>query len=531
MGMKPLSMCTSIVGIADVGLRSVVRELLIPLKLRDIKYVSDTDGINQAFQYKADVDFIVVQDDLPPDGGSLVVAKYVRWGKMSGNHEVPIISIGWEWTPERLLEIRRAGINEVIAMPTTVNMVQRKIVSAIDTKRPFISMTDYRGPCRRRGSAGFQGPFRRAADRLAEQINNALEISERKAEKQKKLDGAVKIDKHPVNSAAIVRRPTPNSHISSDAKKLKPWSLSDFGEKAKAKSPQQTPLDSLPSKAIQQTDSNDDHNSVVPVNPAQTPDIKALSDHNVGVQSPNLPQEQADPTLPTSDTPRSSEEKTSRLTILDNAEQGGKAAPQPVNVKPQDKPAFASSPAPPQSPSNHPSSEMDKGLLAPMQPPVGRVERSEGNTPASPAVMSSAPASPTEMPIHQDPASRSASPKEQANGPAKIQTGTHMPTPNTHPSKPDSEMDDQQRPKSAPITQANHGSVGQGISSNTGGDPTPSLANKETSPSISSSSPRSPEHNQHQPTDVNAIPNVSESNSAPKSQADLLKLLQTKKKK
>ncbi len=38
--MRPLSACTSIVGIADTGLRMVVRELLITLKLRDIEYAA-----------------------------------------------------------------------------------------------------------------------------------------------------------------------------------------------------------------------------------------------------------------------------------------------------------------------------------------------------------------------------------------------------------------------------------------------------------------------------------------------------------
>ncbi|WP_239988816.1 chemotaxis protein CheY [Paramagnetospirillum kuznetsovii] len=130
------------------------------------------------------VDLIISQNDIP-GGGSVAIARFVRWEMPAPAKTLPIISLGRDWTPELLLETREAGICEVIAMPTSLMAVQAKLLSAMDGKRPFISTATYRGRCRRRRSSkGYQGPFRRAEDRIAEQLNQAVEKSERRAIRQ-----------------------------------------------------------------------------------------------------------------------------------------------------------------------------------------------------------------------------------------------------------------------------------------------------------------------------------------------------------
>ena len=235
--MKPLSACTSIVGIADTGLRMVVRELLTTLKLRDIEYVSDTDTLLQTFQHKPGVDLIILQHDLPSGGGSLGVAKSVRWGKMSPNRNVPIVTIGRDWTPQKLIDVREAGINEVIAMPTAMQTVQRKLTSALNPEWPFISVDDYRGPSRRRRTTGHQGPFRRAVDRIAEQLHNAEDKSARRTETLEKLAAARPPEERPASTAASSpphsRQPEPVLEIPAEAKFLAQGRLNDFDGKSK----------------------------------------------------------------------------------------------------------------------------------------------------------------------------------------------------------------------------------------------------------------------------------------------------------
>ncbi len=179
--MNKQVMCNSIIGISDAGLRRVIRELLNATKVQIIDTLSNAEAVIFAFRSNPQIDLIITESNLP-SGGALAIAKFVRWDKSSPNPILPLTAIGQGWTPESLNEIRDAGICEVIAMPTSLKAVQKKIYSALDGKRQFISIEDYRGRCRRRRTAsGYQGPFRRAADRIAEQVSTAQEKASRRA--------------------------------------------------------------------------------------------------------------------------------------------------------------------------------------------------------------------------------------------------------------------------------------------------------------------------------------------------------------
>ena len=190
--MKPFSACRGLIGIADGGLRRVLRELLLGVKMHEIEFLADVGALTQAIRASHQAfDLIITQNDLP-GGGSSAVARCVRWDMPAPVNMLPIITIGRDWTPEMLAEVREAGICEIIAMPTSLMAVQAKLVSAMDGKRPFLSTATYRGRCRRRRSAkGYQGPFRRAEDRIAEQLNSAVEKSERRAVRQEQQGGAL----------------------------------------------------------------------------------------------------------------------------------------------------------------------------------------------------------------------------------------------------------------------------------------------------------------------------------------------------
>jgi hypothetical protein len=190
--MKPFSACRGLIGIADGGLRLVLRELLLGVKMHECEFLADVGGVVHAIRASHQAfDLIIIQNDLPGGGGS-AVARCVRWDMSAPVNILPIISIGKEWTLEMLAEARDAGICEIIAMPTSLMAVQAKLVSAMDGKRPFLSTAMYCGRCRRRKSAkGYQGPFRRAEDRIAEQLNSAVEKSERRAVRQEQQGGAL----------------------------------------------------------------------------------------------------------------------------------------------------------------------------------------------------------------------------------------------------------------------------------------------------------------------------------------------------
>jgi len=182
--MKALPACKGFVAIADSGLRRVLRELLLGVKMCEVEFFADAEAVVYALRGNPAVDLIIAQSDLP-GGGCAAIARFVRWKLPTGVNTLPIISVGRDWTRETLIETREAGICEIIAMPTSLQAVQVKLLSALDPKRAFISTDIYRGRCRRRKSSkGYQGPFRRAEDRVAEQLNQAEKRSARLAERQ-----------------------------------------------------------------------------------------------------------------------------------------------------------------------------------------------------------------------------------------------------------------------------------------------------------------------------------------------------------
>ncbi len=118
-----------------------------------------------------------MQHDLP-GGGGLLVNKFVRWDRNSPSKTIPVIAIGFNWTRQDVMDCFYAGINEVIALPTSLHTIQRSILSGIYSERPFISTPSYCGPDRRRGMArGFHGPFRRLADTIATEVASAANKS------------------------------------------------------------------------------------------------------------------------------------------------------------------------------------------------------------------------------------------------------------------------------------------------------------------------------------------------------------------
>ncbi|CAA7624337.1 hypothetical protein MCP1_430017 [Candidatus Terasakiella magnetica] len=426
--MKPLSACASIVGIADTGLRMVIRELLITLKLRDIEYVSDTDTLLQTFQHKPGVDLIIMQHDLPPGGGCLDVAKSVRWGKMSPNRNVPIVTVGRDWTPQKLVDVREAGINEVIAMPTAMQTVQRKLTSALDPERPFVSVDDYRGPSRRRRTTGHQGPFRRAADRIAEQLHDVEDKSARRTEKLEKLAAARPPEERPPLSAPPSslpsRRPEPALEIPAEAKFLAQGRLNDFDGKSKGAHPPQSQRAPSPRTEYLGRGRPPPASSTAAKPPA--PPVEHDSNSATGISATSEEAEVSPPPIPSAPLPSKG---------LSN---------------PKESPSAASSGSEPPPPA---------GTIPSPCPPAP--------TSCEEAKPTKAPPNDTEPPVRQPPTAPSEPPMAPASeDPTLPQKADPSPTPPLRPS-PDDISTEPKRPTSS-TNAGTANPVGQALASDTG---------------------------------------------------------------
>ena len=209
---KPLTSCTCILGISDAGCRRIMRELVSSLQLAKVEYTADCDGVTYLLRTVPNPDVVIVQHDLP-GGGCSTVSKFVRWDRNAPAKTIPIIAIGFNWTRQDVLDCFYEGVNEVIALPTSLHTIQRSILSGIYSERPFISTPSYCGPDRRRGLVrGFQGPFRRLADTVASEVAKASNKSGNDGRLIKAGQPIAKpqnaVHSRPANTGGSVKRPS-----------------------------------------------------------------------------------------------------------------------------------------------------------------------------------------------------------------------------------------------------------------------------------------------------------------------------------
>lgn len=112
----------------------------------------------------------IVMTDLsmrPLDGIDFV--RLMRNSPDSPNQMCPVIMITGHSTQRRVSEARDAGVNEFLAKPLTARGVIERIQRIIEHPRPYVRSDDYFGPDRRRRQdPTFQGPWRRATDKVSD---------------------------------------------------------------------------------------------------------------------------------------------------------------------------------------------------------------------------------------------------------------------------------------------------------------------------------------------------------------------------
>ncbi|HIJ38203.1 MAG TPA: hypothetical protein HPP80_04825, partial [Rhodospirillaceae bacterium] len=204
-----------------------MREILLSLKLRSVDFAKDVDSLILMLREKPSTDLIIAQNDLPPSGCA-AIAKFIRWDRWSPNPKTPIVSVGLVWTLETINSFRDLGVNEVVSVPTSLQVVQRKLQTALGKDRPFISVEDYRGPDRRiRRLAGYEGPFRRASDNIAAQLDEAKAKLARRSERIEQL--SAKVTEKPLPVLAPRTTPSPQLvPVDPKARLLTQSRLNDF---------------------------------------------------------------------------------------------------------------------------------------------------------------------------------------------------------------------------------------------------------------------------------------------------------------
>jgi two-component system, chemotaxis family, chemotaxis protein CheY len=106
------------------------------------------------------IDIVISDWRMEPISG-LDLLKWIRNHQSDGIRFLPFIMLTAYSDHARVMSARDAGANEVLAKPVSVQNLVRRLLSVIETPRPFVSCPTYFGPDRRRKSIPINFPDRR----------------------------------------------------------------------------------------------------------------------------------------------------------------------------------------------------------------------------------------------------------------------------------------------------------------------------------------------------------------------------------
>jgi len=149
-------------------MRSLIGGILRALKVETIVHARNGDEAIQILKRDAraaargepSID-IVLCDLVMEPGDGLKVLRWVRRHRRSPNRFMPFLMISGAVDFKTLNLCRDEGVSEFIAKPFSAETIARRLATAIDHPRPFVSASTYFGPDRRRREEEFVGDDRR----------------------------------------------------------------------------------------------------------------------------------------------------------------------------------------------------------------------------------------------------------------------------------------------------------------------------------------------------------------------------------
>ena len=145
-------------------MRAIVSAVLAGVGVRHLREARDgAEALASLRDWPADVAIVDFQM-FPIDG--VEFTRMVRNAPDSRNPYLPIVMMTGHSEMARVVEARDAGVTEFVVKPVTAKSILERLQAVIYRPRPFVRSATYFGPDRRRrDDPGFDGPWRRAADK------------------------------------------------------------------------------------------------------------------------------------------------------------------------------------------------------------------------------------------------------------------------------------------------------------------------------------------------------------------------------
>ncbi len=139
-------------------MRSMFRGILRELGIRKIDDAASPETGFEEFNRRAP-DLVLV--DWSPGFDGIGLLQKIRTDKDSNDPFAPVIMVTAHGEADRVIEARDAGMTEYLTKPISAKGLYQRIASIVESKRPFIRVSDFFGPDRRRKKEAFGADERR----------------------------------------------------------------------------------------------------------------------------------------------------------------------------------------------------------------------------------------------------------------------------------------------------------------------------------------------------------------------------------
>ncbi len=145
-------------------MRQIIRQILIAFRVPTILEAKSVSKARRIINH-ARIDLVILDFFLDTlDGADFTRA--VRWDPRCINRTVPILLLTAMPNHRRVLKMRDAGVNDILAKPIAPRALYAHMHTVLTAPREFIVSTSYVGPCRRRRAVDFPAHLERRRDRL-----------------------------------------------------------------------------------------------------------------------------------------------------------------------------------------------------------------------------------------------------------------------------------------------------------------------------------------------------------------------------
>ena len=142
-------------------MRAMLREILRELGITKIYDAADPKTGFEKFNNESP-DLVLI--DWAPNFDGLGLLNKIRTDPESLNPFVPVIMVTAHSEADRVIEARDAGMTEYLTKPVSAKRLYQRISSIVDSERPFVRISEFFGPDRRRKKTAPKGEDRRGAE-------------------------------------------------------------------------------------------------------------------------------------------------------------------------------------------------------------------------------------------------------------------------------------------------------------------------------------------------------------------------------